>query len=85
MKNVKYTKQVTGLSCFKEVAMKYIAYCMLHKCWFTKDTIKPKCQYLDKKKRKYKKKYPKAKCQHLIYIEKEVKRNGNSGSNRTNS
>lgn len=65
--------------------MKYIAYCMLHKCWFTKETIKPKCEYLDKQLRKYKSKHPGAKCQHLIYIEKEVKEDGNSSSNSTNN
>ena len=53
--------------------MKYIAYCILHKCWLTKETIKPKCQHLDKKHIKHKYKYPNSKCQHLVFIEKEVK------------
>lgn len=65
--------------------MKYIAYCMLHKCWFTRDTIKPKCEYLDKQHIKTKKKHPGAKCQHLIYIEKEVNEDGDSCSNNINN
>ena len=71
LKNSKNRNRINPVLC--GVNMKYIAYCILHKCWFTKETIKPKCQHLDKKHIKHKYKYPNSKCQHLVFIEKEVK------------
>ena len=47
--------------------MKYkkYAYCLYHKTWFTKETIKPKCTAKRYKNRKQ--------CKHLILLEEDTK------------